>query len=437
MPPSPTSSVRPVEPVTCGSSNDICIVGGGPAGLAAALAIAAKGRDVTLLAADLDERPRDIHSHRQAGARDTRTTAILGDSMTLLANLGVWPALAPCSASLAAIRIVDDRGGWLKAPEVLFPASELQLPALGANVPNDALVDAMLARAERHPRITLVPTRGVTAVTASSETVTLATPEGKHFSARLVVAADGRKSMARAAAGITTRTWSYDQVAVATSFGHGRPHQGVSTELHARPGPLTTVPLPDDATGPCSSLVWIETPARAQHLMTLPDANFATELERRLHDLLGRVSWIGRRATFPIRGMMAVGAARNRIALVGEAAHVVPPIGAQGLNLGFRDAAALADAICEHGADDPGDPAVIDSYVRSRAADLVSREVGIDLLNRSLLSNFPAVQAVRGLGLHALANSAALRKAVMRMGMSAPGEAPSLMRPLANMASRA
>lgn len=399
----------------------VIVVGAGPAGLAGALALAASGLPVTVLAPD-------IGPGALLRASDTRTTAILGDGITYLQNLGVWDAVASVSAPLTGIRIVDDRDGWLRAPEVLFTASEIGRTAFGYNVPNAALVASLLAAARDNPRMTLIETRGVVRAVVTADAVTLTTQEQQVFQAKLAVAADGRRSLVRAAAGIATRDWAYPQTAIAVSFGHDRGHDGISTEFHRRAGPLTTVPLPDDASGPRSSLVWVETPDEASRLMALDDRAFGVALEARLRGLLGPVRAIGRRGTFAIEGLMAVAAARGRVALLGEAAHVLPPIGAQGLNLGFRDGAALAEALSNAG-DDPGAPAVMAAYARARPSDLVSREIGIDFLNRALLSDLLPIQAARGLGLHALANSATLRRAAMQMGMSGPGLAPPLMRP--------
>lgn len=409
-------------------AHDICVCGAGPAGLAAALAVAAKGLAVTVLGQALPG------AATTAAEPDTRTTAILGDGVTLLENISVWGALAGVSAPIAAIRVIDDRGGLLTAPEVLFQAGELDLPAFGYNVPNSALRAALLAAAERHPRITLVATEGVVQIVAGADDVILKTTENTSFATRLLIAADGRSSLAPRAAGIAMRTWTYDQFAIAASFGHSAAHDGISTELHRRPGPLTTVPLPDGADGARSGLVWVETPDEARRLMALDDEAFGGVLQRRLKGLLGDLRGVGRRATFPLGGAMATSVASHRIVLAGEAGHVLPPIGAQGLNLGLRDAAAIADAVAGCADGDPGGPDVMGTYARARASDLVSREIGIDLLNRSLLVDFLPVQAMRGLGLHALANSRTLRRAAMRAGLRGPGEVPTLMRRLAKTA---
>ncbi len=413
---------------------EIAVIGAGPAGLAAVLAIASRGWPVTVLAQGISALDTTAGSGLVSDARDTRTTAVLGDGIAFLDNIGVWQRLRPVSAAVTGIRIVDDRGGLLSAPEVLFDARELDRPDFGFNVPNDPLRTVLLSRAQSDPHVKLVATEGVTRVEPSADGVTLETREGQRFVARLVVAADGRQSVARQAAGISTRDWSYPQVAIASSFGHALPHRGISTELHRRAGPLTTVPLPDAADGPRSSLVWIETPDEVARLMALDDSDFLTCLEAQVGDFCGKLRFVGRRATFPIRGMMAQAFAHRRVVVAGEAAHVVPPIGAQGLNLGFRDAAAIADALGTPGSSDPGATCVLDAYARARRSDLISREIGIDLLNRSLLMDFLPVQALRGMTLHALANSRTLRRAAMQMGLGPPGPVATLMRPLANHA---
>jgi 2-octaprenyl-6-methoxyphenol hydroxylase len=245
--------------------------------------------------------------------------------------------------------------------------------------------------------------------------------------ARLAVAADGRNSLARAAAGITTRTWTYDQTAIATTFAHTRAHAAITTELQKRVGPLTTVPL----SGNTSSLVWVERPAEARRLMGLDGPAFAAELQRRLQGLLGSLSDVGPRASYPLVGLVAQRMAQNRVALVGESAHVIPPIGAQGLNLGLRDAAALAECIsrARSQGQDIGGREALEAYHAARAQDVLARTVAIDLLNRSLLADFLPAQALRGIGLHLLANVPPLRRLAMRSGLSAAGPLPRLMQP--------
>ena len=395
----------------------IAMVGAGPAGLAAALALDAFGCEVALVSPAYD--PARM-------ARDMRTTALLSSSVILLENLGVWHLCSHTAAPLSAIRIADDRGDLLRAPEVLFQASQLGLADFGANIPNAALIAALNAAAEAARGLIQVPTSGVVRATPGDTSVRLELAEGGSVDAALVVAADGRGSLVRTGAGIAVRSWSYPQSAVATVFRHSRDHGGITTELHRRSGPLTTVPLPGDM----SSLVWVEQPSEAQRLAALPEAEFAEALDERLQGLLGRISPCGARVVFPLSGHNADRMGGNRTALVGEAAHVIPPIGAQGLNLGLRDACALADCVAEarKRGGDIGAPDVLRSYHQARKGDVLARTLAVDALNRSLLADFLPAQALRGAGLHLLANSPWLRRLLMQGGMTPVGALPRLMR---------
>ncbi len=398
----------------------IAVVGAGPAGLVSALALDALGCEVALVAPAYDA---------ARAARDTRTTALLSSSVTLLENLEVWKLCRHVAAPLAAIRIIDDRGDLLRAPEVLFRASELGLTDFGANIANPALIAALNAAAQAAPRLHHLATSGVVRVTPTDTTVRLDLAEGGSFEAALVVAADGRGSLARGGAGIATSTWQYPQSAVAALFQHSHDHNGVSTELHRRAGPLTTVPLP----GNMSSLVWVDEPPEAQRLGSLSDQAFAEALEERLQGLLGCISCSSARVVFPLSGLKADCMGRQRIALVGEAAHVIPPIGAQGLNLGLRDACVLAECVADahQRGSDIGAPQVLQSYHRARQADVLTRTLAVDALNRSLLADILPAQALRGAGLHLLANSPWLRRLLMQHGMTPVGPLPRLMRSIA------
>jgi len=394
------------------------VIGAGPAGLTAALALRISGADVAIAAPTYD---------RARAEADRRTTALLPGSIELLKNLGVWEHCSQQSAALEGVRIVDDRGGLWRAPEVLFRAHELGLPCFGANLANAALIAALHAKASAAGGLRWLPTSAVVKVEPGEAHVSIGFAEGHALRTKLAVAADGRASIARAAADIATRAWSYGQTAIAATFRHSRPHAGITTELHRRAGPLTTVPLPGDA----SSLVWVEEPAEAARLVALKDTPFLAELAVRLQGLLGALDDVGPRAVYALFGLSAVRMGQNRVALVGESAHVIPPIGAQGLNLGLRDAAALAECVGAARArgEDIGSRAVLEAYHAARAADVLGRTISVDLLNRSLLNDFLPVQALRGLGLHLLANVGPLRRLVMRGGMDAPGHLPPLMQP--------
>ena len=233
------------------------------------------------------------------------------------------------------------------------------------------------------------------AVTSDPAGVTIKLADGAAARVRLVIGADGQRSLCRAAAGIATDRRAYPQTALTLNLTHGRPHQDTATEFHTESGPFTLVPLP----GRRSSLVCVLEPARAAALAAMTDAELSVEIERRAHSLFGKMSVEPGRGVFPLAVETAHSFARHRIALVGEAAHVVPPIGAQGLNLGLRDAATLAEIVADARRQDVdiGSPGVLARYDAQRRADVTSRKIAIDLLNRSLLTDFFPVQGVRGL----------------------------------------
>lgn len=391
------------------------VIGGGPVGLTTALILARLGFATAAIF------PQTPSSH--AGP-DRRTAALFLGSVALLRNLDLWPALGSCCAPIRAIRIVDDRGNLLRAPETLFRAEEQDLGEFGFNVPNAALVNALMSAIGDLPNLTVV-SASVTEILPRPNGIALGTSDGDPISADIVVGADGRNSAARAAAAIAARTWDYPQAAVVAAFEHQRPHHGISTEFHRPHGPLTTVPMPGNA----SSLVWVESRAEAARLAELTDSAFGQELEMRLSGLLGSIGNIGARATFPLSGLAAETMGKGRIALVGEAGHVMPPIGAQGLNLGLRDAAMLGECLAEV-MRQCADPAVaVDRYARSRQPDVATRIAAIDALNRSILTDLLPAHLARGMGLYALSAFAPLRRFVVSEGLQPSLAVPIAMRP--------
>jgi 2-octaprenyl-6-methoxyphenol hydroxylase len=406
--------------VTTGIRSDIAVVGTGPTGIAAALALAHVGAKVALIGpAPLLPTPVPF---------DTRTAALLASSVDMLKALGAWEAILPHAAALRGIRIVDAAEGPLRAPDVEFRASELGLEAFGYNVANSLLVEALYARAAA--LTDKLEVSDVEHIALAPEHATLRLKQGDAIRARLLVGADGRHSICRTAAGIGVSERATDQAAIATRFIHVEPHRGISTELHRRGGSVTTVPLP----APCaSSLIWVGATTEIDTLMERDAMGFGRALEARLEGVLGRIGEVGARGRFAVAPLAAESLVGPRTALVGEAAHILPPIGAQGLNLGLRDAATLADCVADalqHGGD-PGGEDALRAYQNARKLDVLTRTLGIDLLNRSLLSGFLPVQAARGVLSHGLNALPLLRRLVMRVGMVPPTTLPSLMRPAA------
>ena len=386
------------------------VVGAGPAGLATGLALAHCGLRCAVAGPVSDP-------------YDGRTAALFQGSITFLQNIGAWDAIKDQAEPLKAIRLIDATGGLMRAPEVTFWASEIGHPVFGYNVPTGGL-SAALERATQG-RLTRIVTAGVKHIETGPDAVSIETAEGARFSASLVAGADGRGSASRAAAGIQTTSWPYPQSAVCCTFTHMRDHQGISTELHRRAGPLTVVPMP----GRGSSLVWVDTPEEAKRLGDLSDRDFAAELSQHLGGLLGALSAFTPRRIFPLSGQSAKVLGQNRIALIGEAGHIIPPIGAQGLNLSLRDAATLAELASDAVAkgQDPGSAMLLAEYGRRRQRDVTGRVWTIDLMNRSLLSGLLPVHLARGAGLVALKAIAPLRHMVMREGMAPSYATPRLM----------
>lgn len=384
---------------------DVAIAGAGPAGLAAALGFAARGFRVAVA---------ETAPQASKKAARGRSAALLGVSVDFLRSLGLWAECAAHAAPLAELRFIDDTGRLLRAPDSVFRASEIGLEAFGYNIANADLARALRAAAEDR-NVPVLETGPLAAISDDENGIRLEF-ERAVFRARLAIAADGRTSPLREAAGIRALSWRYDQIAIATAFSHERPHDFTCIEIHRAAGPFTLVPLP----GGRSALVWVERADEAQRLAALPDDAFAQEAEAVMRGRLGRLSDVAERGTFPLSALAARDYGRRRVALVGEAAHVTPPIGAQGLNLGFRDVEAIVrlaaearDANRDFGGED-----VLSAYSAARRGDILSRTAGIDLLNRSLLSDFLPLQIGRGLGLYALGTIGPLRRAFMRSGIS-------------------
>ena len=383
------------------------ISGAGPAGLSAAVLLAKDGVKCAVIA--------------PAIADDPRTTALMQPAMQMLKFVGLWPAeLEAHCAPLKHLHLVDDTGNMLTAPRVEFAASEMNLEEFGWNVPLAKLVPALAKRA-KDLGVTFIEGTSASAITTEND-ISIKTESGESFSAKVLLIADGAKSKLRQQLGFKVETEHFDQMALATSFDHSAPHEFISTEFHKSAGPFTTVPLP----GNRSSLVWMQRPARMAELLALTDQQLATEIQLETHGILGKVSNIGPRKAFQMQSQCATSFAGKRALLIGEAAHALPPIGAQGLNLSLRDAAQAADLIID--AKDPGAGSICTQYNTLRRADVMPRQQMVALLNRSLLSDLVPFHLARAGGLAAIANFPPLRGLAMRQGLSPASNLPFAMR---------
>jgi 2-octaprenyl-6-methoxyphenol hydroxylase len=383
-------------------SFDVIVVGGGPAGLAAAIAVAVTGARTALVAL-------------RAPYADNRTTALLGDSVDLLDRLDVWRRCSGKAAALRVMRLVDDTGRLIRAPEVRFASAEIGMEAFGFNIENRNLMVALEARAAELPNLVRYDDEA-SSVAPDEAAATVHTRQGATLSAPLLIGADGRKSPCRQAAGIEVKSRALNQSALTFNVAIARPHQNSSTEFHTARGPCVFVPLP----GNRCSVVWVSAPKEAERLMALGDDDLAAAAERQSHSIFGRVTLEPGRNLFPLAIEQPKHFAARRIALVGEAAHVVPPIGAQGLNMGLRDAGDIADIVRDTLArgDDLGSAEVMTKFERARRADVSSRTFAIDIANRSLLSELLPVQAARAVGMHLIGALGPLRRLAMREGLS-------------------
>ena len=383
------------------------VAGAGPAGLSAAALLAKEGVKTALVA--------------PASPEDPRTVALMQPSIQLLRYLDIWPgSLEALAAPLRKLRMIDDTGSLLTAPNLEFDSQELNLEAFGWNIPLGQLLPALRKRAE-DLGVTFIESTA-TGAKSAGDTIRITLSNASEISASVCIAADGANSAMRTAAGISTDNWSYDQAAIATSFAHSMGHDNISTEYHKSAGPFTTVPLPDGR----SSLVWMERPPRAETLMAMSDKELAAEIQIETHGELGLISDLGPRKSFPMKGLTARQFAKDRIILIGEAAHVVPPIGAQGLNMSLRDAALAAELIL--GAKDPGSDNVMVEYNVTRRAEVLPRQQLIDLMNKSLLLGFLPLEGARAASLAALHYIAPLNRIVMQHGLSPTQNLPFAMR---------
>ncbi|HEY1735814.1 MAG TPA: FAD-dependent monooxygenase [Methylovirgula sp.] len=401
---------------TTAADADILVIGTGAAGLSAAIALADAGFTVAA-----------VGSLEQFG--NGRTVALFEASLRFYDALNIWPRLTKSAAGIETIRMVDATQARLPIPPIEFRAEEIGLSAFGENVENDALVRCLADVAAEKQSLSIANERLVDLID-DDNAIEAVFQSGHRIRAKLIVAADGQRSTVRAKAKIGARRWSYPQTAMTALTAHEMPHNGLSVEFHTRSGPCTLVPLSASADAPNrSSLVWLMRPEDAARRHKLSQEDFAGELERQVGAIFGPMRLDGALGSFPMTGLRVSRLTARRIALLGEAAHVFPPLAAQGLNLSLRDTAALVECVsrAKQSGEDIGAPSVLAAYADARRADISLRTHGIDILNRSLLADFVPVDLVRGASFVAFNMIGPLRRAIMREGILPRGHLPPLM----------
>ena len=333
--------------------------------------------------------------------------------MLFRSQAGLWDGLAAQAMPLRVMRIVDAAGQLVTRD---FDASDLGDGPFGWNLPNSLLRAVLAEAAAGLPNLTVLAD-GFADMLVRDAAALVRLTSGLRIAARLVIGADGRTSPVRVAAGIGARTIRYGQKALVFTVAHALPHDNISTEVHQSGGPFTLVPLPDGADGlPRSSVVWMDRGEAADRWAALPDADFALAATQRSGSVLGPLSVISPRQVWPIIAQHADRLTGPRMLLMAEAAHVLPPIGAQGFNLSLKDIGVLT-GLLPAPPGDPGSPGVLAAYARARRGVLALRLTGIDLLNRASMAAAAPVTRLRARTIGALHDLASLRRALMRLGL--------------------
>ena len=390
---------------------DVVISGGGIAGLTAAAAFGTAGFSVVCVD------PAPPVTERDDAKADMRSTAMLQPARTVLESAGLWEPLSPHASPLQIMRIVDAGGPEPEARLTKeFDAAELSDQPFGWNFPNWLLRREMVARLEALDNVDFRTGLAATALFTRESEARVRLSDGSRLTARLVIAADGRHSPMRDAAGIDVTTKRYGQKALAFTVTHPIPHENVSTEIHRTGGPFTLVPLPDLDGLPASAVVWMDDGPLSQLRMTLEVEAFEKEMSERSCYLFGPLTLNSHRTIWPIISQKVERLSAERLALIAEAAHVVPPIGAQGLNMSLADTATLLD-LARARPEGLGDREMLDAYHKARHGDVTLRVQGIDLLNRTSQLSKPALRDARAMGLNALYALPQVRRMLMQMGL--------------------
>lgn len=399
--------------------HDIIIAGGGLNGPALGLALARAGLTVAVV----DAQPARA---RAEAAFDGRAYALAIASRRLLSAIGVWPALAADSQPMLKIVASDGRAGEGPARLALrFDSAEIEEGPVGHMVEDRHLYAAFLTAMEACPGLTHIPATTVTGHQAGAAGVTVTLSDGRELTAAMLAACDGRTSPAAVRAGIRRTGHAYGQTALVAAIAHERPHHGIAHQFFMPTGPLAILPL----TGNRSSIVWSEADANARAIAALDDEGFLAVLRPRFGDFLGAIALAGPRFSYPLNLTLADSYVAPRLALVGDAAHGVHPIAGQGLNLGLRDVAALAEVLvgAHRRGEDIGAPDVLERYQRWRRFDATSLALGMDAVNTLFSNDNQLLRMARDAGLGLVNRIAPLRRAFMRQAAGLSGQEARLL----------
>ncbi|MFQ5565322.1 MAG: FAD-dependent monooxygenase [Paracoccaceae bacterium] len=397
--------------------SDMIVIGGGLIGQALALSLAQAGFRVTVL-------DRVAAKRRAEPDFDGRAYAIALGSARLMQALGIWGAVEDEAEPIRDIHVAEGVPEGL--PLLHFDPREMDEGRVGWIIEDRWLRGTLLAAMEAADGIAQMAPVEVAGVDYDSAGATVRLADGQTLTAPLVIACDGRRSAIAAAAGIRRLRWGYGQTGLVNAVAHEMPHEGLAHQSFFPGGPFAVLPLP----GGRSSLVWSERTAEAERLQALDDAAFTTEIAARIGPRLGQIKLAGRRWAYPLDLTLAERYVAPRLALAGDAAHGIHPIAGQGLNIGLRDVAALAEVLVEAGriGEDTGAINVLERYQRWRRFDATALALGMDALNRLFSNQNPALRLARDTGLAAVNRTGGLRRAFMREAAGVTGDVPRLLR---------
>lgn len=401
-------------------SVDVLIAGGGLVGLPLGLALAQGG--LTVAVADAAAASTILEPQF-----DGRVSALAFASVRMLRALGAWERLAPHAQPIREILVTDAALGKPPSPFSLhFDAAEVDTDALGHIAENRHIRLALYDAVARTKNLDLIAPAAARDVAVEGGRAVAQLADGQEIAARLVIAADGRESRLRAGMGINVVGWSYPQTGIVATVEHEKPHNGVAYEHFLPSGPFAILPLP----GNRSSLVWTERREKAPALLALDEAGFHAELDKRFGDHLGATRAAGPRWSYPLSFHIAREFVRPRFALAGDCAHGIHPIAGQGLNLGLKDAAALAEVLLDAArlGQDIGALDVLKRYERWRRFDSVVMSATMDALNRLFSNDIAPLRHLRDLGLGIVDSIAPARRFFMRHAGGDVGKLPRLMK---------
>lgn len=400
--------------MTRNTHTQIAIIGGGLVGSAMALTLAQAGIPVTLVEA------RTRRDQLQPSF-DGRTSAIAYGSVKILESIGIWQTLDD-TCPITDIRVCDEGGRFY----VHYDYREAGEEPFGHIVENRLLRKALFDAVDQHADITVYEPCTLASYQADSSGISLQLSDGTELRAALMLVADGKFSQTRAMAGIEPELFEYGQTAIVATIAHSEPHHGLAVEAFYPAGPFAILPMTQQR----SNIVWTERDAMAVHLLTLPEEIFLDELRTRVGTHLGEISLVGTRHSYPLMLIKAEKLVDGRIALIGDAGHGIHPIAGQGVNLGYRDVAVLAEMLVDQArlGLDLGDAALLARYASTRKHDIGSMSLATDLLNRLFSNRLPGMRPLRDIGLGLVERTPALKQFFMRQAMGMGGSVPKMMR---------